>query len=210
MFCAVTMSWNQSSKITWGRMSVAEHLVASPDSVIASWPPDVPKLTADRDSLSTQGKAAFDLALMALAAFFLHEQKHMQFACSPHRPAKLAEEEMACDVYARSFLTDKLARYAAAHEHGYSQVLSKRAFGLAVASIVIHGMTPHYARWGNDQYPSIGERMQALIGGMSLPGDANFWLYAATVLTGVMRKEGRPLDLVATSYRAYTEALIEG
>jgi hypothetical protein len=191
------------------RISVAESFVASPVSAIASWPPDVPKPTADRASLDNQGAAAFDLALLALAAFFLHEQKHVQFARAPQRPSVLAEEEMACDVYARSFLTEKLAKYAAAHGHDYHQVLSKRAFGLAVGSIVIHGMTPRYERSGNAQYPSVGERMEALVGAMSLPGDANFWLFASAVLTGVMRADGLPLDLVSTNFRVYTEALID-
>ena len=148
------------------------------------------------------------MALLALAAFFLHEQRHVQFARSPNRPAKLAEEEIACDVYARNFLTEKLAKYASAHGHDYHQVLSKRAFGLAVGSIAIHGMTPRYERSGNAQYPSIGDRMEALVGAMSLPGDANFCLFASAVLTGIMRADGRPLDLVQTNYRSYTEALV--
>jgi hypothetical protein len=190
------------------RISFAESFVASPKSAAASWPPDVPRPSADRASLDNQGAAAFDLALLALAAFFLHEQKHVQFARSPYRPSQLAEEEMACDVYARSFLTEKLAKYANAHGHDYAQVLSKRAFGLAVGSIVIHGMTPRYERFGNARYPSIGERMEALVGAMSLPGDAHFWLFASAVLTGVVRADGLPLDLVPTNYRGYTEALI--
>jgi hypothetical protein len=116
---------------------------------------------------------------------------------------------MLCDVYARSFLTEKLAKYAKAHGHDYHQVVSKRAFGLAVASIVIHGMTPHYARWGDEKYPSIGERMEALVRAIALPEDATFWLFASAVLTGIMRTDGLSLDLSATSYRSYAEALIE-
>jgi hypothetical protein len=191
------------------RISVAGRFVASPTSATASWPPDVPTPTVDRASLDTQGAAAHDLALLALAAFLLHELRHVQFASADNRPSPPAAEEMLCDVYARSFLTEKLAKYSRAHGHDYHQVLNKRAFGLAVASIVIHGMTPHYARWGDEKYPSIGERMEALVRAIALPEDADFWLFASAVLTGIMRTDGLPLDITATSYRSYAEALIE-
>jgi hypothetical protein len=51
--------------------------------------------------------------------------------------------------------------------------------------------------------------MEALVRAIALPEDANFWLFASAVLTGIMRTDGLSLDLSATSYRSYAEALIE-
>ena len=191
------------------RMAAAESWPSTQGAGSVQWPSDVPKPTGDRASLDAQGAAAFDLACLALAAFFLHEFKHVAFANDPLRTKKLAEEEIACDVFARSFLTEKLAEYASTHGHDYKQVLSKRAFGLAVGFITIHGITPHYARSGTAEYPSVGERINALIGATSLDEEADFWLFAGCLLTGVMRQNNRSVDLIPKSYRSYVEELIE-
>ena len=191
------------------RMSAAEAYATDPNSSSAQWPSDIPKVTSDRASLTNHDAAAFDLACLALASFFLHEIKHVEFANAANRPVVANEEEMACDTFARSFLTDKLAAYAEQNAHDYQQVLSKRAFGLAIGAISIHGMTPHFARWGNIEYPSIGDRIDALIGGTPLDDNAHFWLFAGCLLTGIMRRENRPLDLVPISYRKYAEGLVK-
>jgi hypothetical protein len=47
----------------------------------------------------------------------------------------LREEEMACDVWAREFMTVKLAAYAQDHAHRYREVLRKRLMGFALAAL---------------------------------------------------------------------------
>jgi hypothetical protein len=190
------------------RFAAAKRLLSNPQPGSVQWPPDVPKPTDERSSLSLQDTAAFDLACLTLAAFFLHECKHVAFANEPNRPIDLAAEEMACDVHSRAFLTEKLAEYARSHNHNYKQVLSKRAFGLAVSAISIHEMTPHYARWGNAQYPSVGARIEALVGDTALDDNADFWLFTGCLLTGVLRQDNQRVEIVPRSYRDYAEGLI--
>ena len=190
------------------RINLAKALAAGTAPAAWQWPADVPRPTDQRPIVTTQDAAAYDLACLSLAAILLHETKHVVFANAPNRPEPAAAEEIACDVFARSFLTERLSAFACEYHHDYEEVLSKRAFGLAIGALIIHEITPHYARWSSPAYPSVGERIEALICGMPLPADADFWLFAACLLTGIMRSHHRPLDIVPSSFRLYTEELI--
>ena len=130
------------------------------------------------------------------------------FAAEGGRPKSLPEEEIACDVWARSFLTDKLAAYAELVDHDYESVLVKRSMGIALAAIIIRAITPAYAHWGAADYPPLGERIEALIGATSLPDASHFWIFTACLMVGAMRQDRVPLDLVPASPRELVEALI--
>lgn len=125
------------------------------------------------------------------------------------RPTVEAEEEISCDVFARSFLMERVARYCADSGEPFEAVTGKRAMGLAMASVVIHGLTPMYARWGSLSYPSIGERLEALLGNVAVASGESFWKMAASLLVGVMRQDHVPVDIVCTDFRTFSEELIE-
>ena len=137
------------------RLAAAEKtLIAADTSDNVPWPDDIPQPTADRSLLSSaQAKAAFDLVLLAKRRtfVFLHELRHVLLDGEETRPKVPAEEEMACDVWAREILTAKLASYAAEHGHQYGEVLKKRSMGLAIGAIILDTITPTLSR--NDTKP---------------------------------------------------------
>jgi len=114
-----------------------------------SWPEDLPKPTACRNSLiNDQHKATFGLVLFALAFTLLHEFKHVMFCADKSAPSTLPEEELACDIYARDFMMSGLAEYAKKHGHEYVQVQQKRAMGIVLAAMIIHTVTTKCLHWG--------------------------------------------------------------
>ncbi|MBN9508941.1 MAG: peptidase U49, Lit peptidase [Alphaproteobacteria bacterium] len=192
------------------RVGSARSLLAAEQTADISWPADVPEPTADRDGLGNdQHKATFDLVALALAFTLLHEFRHVMFCADNSAPSTLPEEEIACDTWAREFMTSGLAAYATTHGHSYAQVQQKRAMGIALAALIIHAMTPTYAQWGNRQYPPIAERLTAMISGYSLPAGSSFWPFTACLLIALMRQENRPLDIVANSNQEMVEILLD-
>lgn len=192
------------------RIASARSLVAAEQTANITWPTDVPDPTPDRESLGdNQHKAAFDLVAFALAFALLHEFQHVMFCADNSAPSTLPEEEIACDTYARDFMTSGLAAYAKKHGHDHAEVLQKRAMGVALAAVIIHAMTPTHAHWGNRQYPPIAERLTAMIAGYSLPADSSFWLFTACLLIALMRQENRPLDIAANSNKEMVEILLD-
>jgi Peptidase U49 len=151
---------------------------------------------------------AFDLTALALAYALLHEFSHVKLLAEKAQPDTLPEEELACDVWARHFMTAKLAAYAQAHGHSYEAVTQKRAMGLALAATIIHAITSTAAQWGNSQYPPLSDRIEAIVAGFNLSSHSPFWLFTACLLNGVMRQERRLLDIVGQTPQEVAEALI--
>lgn len=192
------------------RVAVAQSHIAAEQTADIAWPADVPEPTTDRNKLGdAQRMAAFDLVALALAFALLHELQHVMFCVDKNGPSTLPEEEIACDAYARDFMTSGLAAYATKHGHSFGQVQQKRAMGIALAAMIIHAMTPSHAHWGNRQYPPIIERLNAMIGGYSLPDGSSFWPFTACLLITLMRQENRPLDIVAHSDKEMVEVLLD-
>jgi hypothetical protein len=191
------------------RINAARSLIAAQHTEHISWPDDLPKPTADREGLrDVQHMAAFDLVSLALAFALLHEFQHVIFCADKSAPSELPEEEIACDAYARDFMTSGLAAYAAKHGHSFTQVLQKRASGIAVAAAIIHIITPTHAHWGNRQYPPIAARLTALIGGYPLRDDSPFWTFTACLLIALLRQDNRGLSIAARSDREMVEMLL--
>lgn len=191
------------------RVQTAASLISATSTSEIVWPPSVPPPQADRDKFADpQDKVAFDLAALALAFALLHEFSHVKLLAEKAQPDALPEEELACDVWARDFMTAKLAAYAEAHAHTYEEVSQKRAMGLALAATIIHAITPTSAQWGNSEYPPLSDRIQAIVAGFNLPSDSWFWFFAACLLVGIMRQEHRPLDIIGRTPQALAEALI--
>ncbi|NOW44752.1 hypothetical protein FHW96_000898 [Novosphingobium sp. SG751A] len=192
------------------RIASAQSLLAAEQTADISWPADIPEPTSDRESLGdAQHMTAFDLVAFALAFSLLHEFRHVMYCADNSAPSILPEEEIACDTYARDFMTSGLAAYAKKHGHDFAEVQQKRAMGIALAAVIIHAMTPTHAHWGNRQYPPIAERLTAMISGYSLPAGSSFWLFTACLLIALMRQENRPLDIVANSNQEMVEILLD-
>ncbi|ULO23146.1 phage exclusion protein Lit family protein [Methylocystis sp. SB2] len=192
------------------RIGTAQSLIAAEQTADISWPADVPEPTSNRESLNdNQHKSVFDLVALALAFALLHEFRHVIFCADNSAPSTLPEEEIACDTWARDFMTSGLAAYAKKHGHDFAEVQQKRAMGIALAAVIIHTMTPTPGHWGNRQYPPIAERLTAMISGYSLPADSSFWLFTACLLIALMRQQNRPLDIVAKSNQEMVEILLD-
>ncbi|MCQ8185951.1 phage exclusion protein Lit family protein [Parvularcula maris] len=192
------------------RISRAHSLIAADETSDISWPADIHEPTPDRESLDDpQHQATFDLVGLALAFAFLHEFRHVKYLADGDTPSTLPEEEIACDAYAREFMTSRVADYANKHGHRFIEVHQKRAAGIALAAIIIHAMTPTHAYWGNRQYPPIAERLTAMIGNYRLPADSSFWCFTACLLIALMRLENRSLDVVANSNEEIVNILLD-
>lgn len=192
------------------RLRLAKSLLAGDDQRIVQWPPDIPKPTNDRAALSNdQERVAFDLTLLAAAYVFLHEFRHVMLDRDEQHPDSSAEEEISCDVWARGMLLDKVAIYAEEHNHSYEEVLYKRAAAMAIACVILQTITDEWAQWGTDDYPSVGERMTALIRDVALPADSRFWVVAASVLVGVMRETHQSIELIPRSVPDLVNDLLE-
>ncbi len=184
------------------RRAAAQTLIDAADPTLAPWPPDLPRPSADRDAFNDpQYKAAFDLTCFAVAFTLFHEFRHVMLHRDDARPRDPREEELACDVWAREFMTSKLAGYANDNDHDYSQVLRKRSMGLALAVLILHEITPIWDHGGNQLYFSVADRMQAILDNTPLPKNDYFWVFVASLLIGIVRQKDIQID--APSMSAY-------
>lgn len=191
------------------RRASAQALIDSENPENVPWPPDIPEPTDNRDALKDeQHKAAFDLTGFALALALFHEFKHVMLDRDSDRPADLREEELMCDVWARDFLTAKLAQYAQENGFDYHEVLRVRSMGFALAALVLHEITPVWDHGGNQAYFSLAARMDAILNNTPLPDDDHFWNLTASLLIGTCRQKGVPIDAPAMSARDLTRYLI--
>jgi Peptidase U49 len=192
------------------RRASAQVLIDSDKPENVPWPPDIPKPTNDRDGLKeAQDQASFDLTGFALAFALFHEFRHVMLDRDGERPTELRDEELNCDVWARDFLTAKLAQYANDNGFDYSEVLRLRSRGFALAALVLHEVTPVWDHGGNQAYFSLRTRMEAILDNTSLPDNDHFWNLAASLLIGTFRQKGVPIDAPAMSARDLTRYLVE-
>jgi hypothetical protein len=191
-------------------LTTARALIDARQTSDISWPEDVPLPTADRELLDDKEQvAAFDLALLALGFAYLHEFRHVMYCADGNGPSSLPEEEIGCDTWAREFMTSGIATYSRASGHTFSEILQKRAMGIALAAVIVHAITPAQVHWGNRQYPPMADRLTVMMGDFTLPDSSRFWDFTACMLIALMRQENRPLDFVANSSRAMVEVLLD-
>lgn len=191
------------------RIATGQTLVAAQATADIAWPEDLPEPTAYRDSLTdTQDQAASDLVAMGLGFTFLHELRHVMFRFEdPAMALPRDAEEMACDTWARAFMTEKAAEYARTHQHDYVEVAQKRAMGIALAGAIIHAMTAPHDRWGSADYPPLSERLKSMFDGHPLAEDSWFWTFAACILIALLRQQHVRLDFTAPTARAFVGEL---
>lgn len=185
------------------RLAAIQEFIQAAVVETAPWPPDIPRPSANRDALNDeQYKVAYDLTVLAAAFAFFHEFRHVMLDRDKVRHAERREEEMACDVWAREFMTVKLAQYAQAHGHDYHEVLRKRSMGFALAALILHEITPLWALGGNQSYFSVADRLKAILYDTPLTENDHFWRFAASLLIGIFRQRHTPIDAPAMSAHA--------
>lgn len=192
------------------RTAAVRALIDADDSASAPWPPDVPRPAPSRDGFADpQLKAAFDLTCMVLAFAFFHEFRHVMLDRDNERPSDLREEELACDVWAREFMTIKIARYARDKNHQYYEVIQKRSMAFALTALLFHEIMPVLIHGGSKQYFSLASRLQSILEDTPLPDDSHFWVFAASLLIGIFRQQHRAIDAPAMCARDLARCLIE-
>jgi len=193
------------------RRAAAQTLIDAPDSHSAPWPPDIPFPGGDRNAFqSSQDKVTYDLTCIAAAFTTFHEFRHVMLDRDADRPADRRVEEMACDIWAREFMTVKLGAYARAHNHDYHEVLRLRSMGLAIAALILHEITPVLDHGGNREYFGVAERLRTLLDNTPLPPHDYFWIFAASLLIGIFRQKGIEIDAPAMSAVDLARHLIGG
>lgn len=191
------------------RRAAAQTLIDAADPKTAPWPPDLPRPNASRDALDdSQYKAAFDLTCLAVAFTLFHEFRHVMLDRDGERPQDLREEELACDVWARQFMTAKLAAYARDHGHDYHEVLRKRSMGIALAALILHEITPVWDHGGNAAYFSVATRLQTILDNTALPDNDHFWVLAASLLIGIFRQKGQAITASSMQARPLARHLL--
>lgn len=192
------------------RRAAAQALIDAADVELAPWPDDIPRPRADGGAFGdVQLKTAFDLTCLAVAFTFLHEFRHVMLDRDDQRPHDVREEEMACDVWAREFMTVKLAAYAAERGRDYAKVLRVRSMGLALSALIIHEITPSLYHGGSRTYFSTRDRLQAVLDNTQLPDDDHFWVFAASLLVGIHRQRGGVIDPPVMRPKALALHLLE-
>jgi hypothetical protein len=193
------------------RRAAAQTLIDAADVETALWPPDIPRPNVDRDAFNdAQYKVAFDLTLLAVAFLAFHEFRHVIFGFEKDIPADQREEELACDVWAREYVTAKLAAYAQSNGHSYHEVLRKRSMAFALAALVISEITPFWEHGGNTKYFSVAARIQAIVDNTPLPDTDHFWIFVASLLVGIYRQRTMPISAPPLLAKQLAQHLIDG
>lgn len=154
------------------------------------WPQEIPCPTSDRDGLcSDEERLCFDIALLAIAATFLHELAHVRFWADGNVPEDSREEERACDAFSHEFLLSNVSDYALQSSQDVGKVLSKRVMGLATAAFIID----ESSRTGGaaDNHPTSGDRFRYLVLPAPVPENDTCWVYTASLMLASVRRRGR-------------------
>ncbi len=86
-------------------------------------------------------------------------------------------------------MTVKLEGYARAKSLDFHEVLRLRSMGLAVAALILHEITPAFYHGGNCEYFAIVDRLRTLLENTPLPVNDPFWIFAASLLIGILRQK---------------------
>jgi hypothetical protein len=170
------------------------------------WPDGIPPRQCDKTGFDVEQQAAFDLTMIATAYALLHEVKHVMFNRDGGPPSSL-DEEMACDMFARDFILDKVGAYASKAEEA-AKVMAKRAMGIALGAYVVYEFTAPDQRAGGPKYPPIADRLDALIAKLPLGDDSPFWDFAASLLIAMLRRRNEAIPVPNADGRALCAALI--
>lgn len=188
---------------------VAKSMVLAANADEVAWPSGIPMPLADRTSLADkQDRATFDLVCLATAYAFFHELRHVMFLQDRNMPLSRPDEEIACDAWAREFLTAKIGVYVQSSGEPLDAVLRKRSIGLALGVFILHEITPRLGHAGTDEYPPIADRIDALLHNTRLAENDHFWIFSAAVLVAVLRRRSKSPSIACSNARSLCERLI--
>lgn len=173
------------------------------------WPHDLVRRTDDRQALSYQDKAVFDLICIALAFMFLHELRHLMYEVDKNRPENCKDEEQLCDQWAKKYLLDDILKYSSQSGSDYEKVKNKRMMGIALASLILFEVTGEEYRQGAKCYPQIGIRIKKLIGDCNLDDNSTFYFFASCILIGMLRKIHKRVDIIPLTPSELLSQLID-
>ena len=190
------------------RLASARSLIEQRDVDDILWPYDLPCPVLNRDTFdSDQHKTVYDLVVIATAFAFFHEFRHVMLDRDNLRSSDRREEELQCDVWAREFMTVKLASFANDNDHMHCEVMRKRSMGLALAALILHVITPKNSF--NPHYFSIKTRLKTLLLDTKLPDNDHFWVFVASLLVGIFRAEHIEFSPTPMSPRQLAEYFLE-
>lgn len=179
------------------------------DPATFSWPNTVPK-PENRKPTDMEGAATFDLICMAGAYVFLHEMKHIAFSMCNNAPNSPHEEELECDLFAKSMMLDKLDAYSKQSGYDLTRLNSKRAMSISLAFFFMLVVTPLEYWPGTESHPSIATRIESMVDGLSMHNDDVFWIYMASLFLSHLRYLNKdPLVIEFNTFRELAMALIE-
>lgn len=173
------------------------------------WPSQIPTMDTDRASLNRQDQATSDLAWISTAYAFCHELRHLMYAKDGDTPESRPVEELSCDRWARTFLTERISEYAQTFGEDESKVLAKRSMGGALGMFVLYESTERAGDAGSEAYPPFADRLQATLGNTPLESNHDFWLTYACVLVAILRRRTVRIDVSAANAKELCEALVE-
>lgn len=169
-----------------------DELKESDNMANVNWPHSIPMPTDGRPAGVKEGMT-FDLLCIASAYCFLHELRHVQLR-NECTGLDSAQEEHACDQYARDFLLDEVEHYAQISGHNLAKLKNKRSMGIALASIFLLVVTPESNWEGTATHPSVGSRIQGLVDAVGVSDNDYFWSYLACLLLTVYCARNVPVN----------------
>jgi peptidase U49-like protein len=172
------------------------------------WPPGLPRPQVDKQGLSHEQQAAFDLTMIATAYLLLHEVRHLIFNADDSRPPP-RDEELASDAFARVFLLGDIAAHIKSSGEDSDEVLAKRAAGIALGVYALYEFTPEGARTGTSEYPPTADRLDPLFREVSLPSDHWFWTFVASLLVAVIVSRDRTAAVPDLTGRDLCHSLVD-
>jgi Peptidase U49 len=152
-----------------GLISSYESCLASEDSDLEALPEGVAVPGEYPDPRTDpQGRAASELATIAVAWALLHELRHIRHqrdgtGADPFgndRAAKHAEE-LSCDAFATTFLLDQIDLYAQTTGQSANMVRQKRQLGIYFGLFAVTFLAKD--KWGeSDSHPAVQTRIDAV------------------------------------------------
>lgn len=173
-----------------------------------AWPDSVPRPQPDKAGFEIEDQAAFDLMTIALAYMLLHEARHVRFYAEKDRPNP-AEEETACDAFARDFILGEAYQYAVETNQSVEDVVAKRSAGVALGAFALYDLTPAAGLGGTSDYPPIADRLATIYDAVDLAPDCWFWDFAASLLITLVVRQDQSFAIPDLAGRPLCEAIID-
>ena len=169
---------------------LALQLIRRPVRADAVWPeavpyPEVVLEAQERGdaTLPVEHAAIKDLALFAIAYILLHELRHIAFN-SARNGIPPIQEELACDAFAIEQILGQAASWRPSDGSTAEpdKVIFKRSMGLLIGFFVLHAVTPEGHRGPQATYPSLRERLKAIVNAIALHENHQLWLFGSCLL----------------------------